>query len=209
MDLPNRAAVESKFAANLARSFSDYRHKIEPFLRRGEPVPDAVYAEIEEDAQQRIAAILLILFLSSAETHGAPPGIIEPAASEFANSRGAQVAEQLVANTRARLSAPAMATATVSQRIEQSVMALGPERAATIAVTETTVATSAGGERGVASSVGLQEFDLWYTRQDDRVCPICGPLHAAKRSLWSLRFPNGPPGHPNCRCYIEYEFERN
>lgn len=209
MDLPNRAARESNFAANLARAFSDYRHKIEPFLRRGEEVPDAVYAEIEEDAQQRIAAILLILFLASAETHGADPGIIEPEALEFANTRGAEVAGQLVANTRARLSAPELAAATVSQRVEQAVMALGPERAATIAVTETTVATSAGGERGVAQTVGLREFDLWFTREDDRVCPRCGPLHAAKRSTWQLQYPAGPPAHPNCRCYIEYEFERN
>lgn len=209
MDLPDRSAREASFAANLARSFSDYRHKIEPYLSRGEPVPDAVYAEIEADAQRKIAAILLILFVSSAAAHGADAAAVESTAISFADGRASELASQLVTNTRTRLADPALASVSAAARAEQLVTALGPDRASTIAVTETTVATSAGGERGVSDTVGLQEFDLWFTENDGRVCPTCGPLHAAKRSQWQAEFPAGPPAHPNCRCRIEYEFERN
>lgn len=218
MELPDRNARESSFAATLARSFSDYRHQIEPYLSRGEPVPDALYAEIEQDAKEKITAILLLLFTSSAMAHGAEASAVEAAGLAFAEQRAAEVSSQLVANTRARLSAPLGGSGGAGQlsaadiaaaRSRQVVTALGPERASTIAVTETTVATSAGGERGVEGTIGLREFDLWYTAADDRVCPRCGPLHATKRSQWSTQFPGGPPAHPRCRCRIEYEYERN
>ena len=204
MELPDRAAKESAFATNLSRSFSDYRSQIEPYLNRGEPVPDSVYADIRRDTQQKLAAILILLFTDSAVSHGADASAIEPYALAFANQRSTDLASQLVANTQQRLTGIVPNAAT-----EVLATTLGPERAATIAVTETTVATSAGGERGVEMSVGVAEADLWITERDAKVCPVCAPLDNATRSVWHLQFPGGPPGHPNCRCWISYQFERN
>ncbi|MEX2176782.1 MAG: phage minor head protein [Pirellulaceae bacterium] len=82
---------------------------------------------------------------------------------------------------------------------------LGPERAARTAATETTQAQTAGGERGMAQTVGLSDLDTWFTRRDDRVCPTCEPLHQALRSEWQAQFPLGPPAHPQCRCWIRYQ----
>lgn len=48
---------------------------------------------------------------------------------------------------------------------------------------------------------------IWHTSQDDRVCPICRPLHGRPRDEWQSVFPLGPPAHPVCRCFIDYQLE--
>lgn len=43
----------------------------------------------------------------------------------------------------------------------------------------------------------------WVTAEDERVCPVCGPMDHVKVTGWDGTFPNGfvmPPAHPNCRC---------
>ena len=45
----------------------------------------------------------------------------------------------------------------------------------------------------------------WITANDAAVCPICGPLHQREYADWAERFPDGPPAHPRCRCYLEWE----
>lgn len=49
----------------------------------------------------------------------------------------------------------------------------------------------------------------WFTVQDERVCPICAPLHgqivAFDASFSSLGFLGlSPPAHLRCRCFLEY-----
>lgn len=81
--------------------------------------------------------------------------------------------------------------------------AFGEQRAQSIAITETTRAAA-------AATNGLQqyykEFDLdyervWITMADELVCPVCGPLNGKYEWRWNDRFPDGPPAHPNCRCF--------
>lgn len=46
----------------------------------------------------------------------------------------------------------------------------------------------------------------WYTRLDERVCPICLPLHGVKQSKdGSFNGFRSPPAHPRCRCQISIE----
>ena len=48
---------------------------------------------------------------------------------------------------------------------------------------------------------------VWYTRRDERVCPICQPLHGTVTNKKGV-FPGGyvsPPAHPKCRCDVSYE----
>ena len=55
----------------------------------------------------------------------------------------------------------------------------GPVRAEMIAVTEVTRA-AAEGQQGLvteAAALGIEMIDTWSTRNDELVCPICGPLH--------------------------------
>lgn len=49
----------------------------------------------------------------------------------------------------------------------------------------------------------------WFTVQDERVCPICAPLHGQVRPFvdsYSSRGWTGesPPAHQLCRCYMQY-----
>jgi SPP1 gp7 family putative phage head morphogenesis protein len=44
--------------------------------------------------------------------------------------------------------------------------------------------------------VGVQKLE-WMTMEDERVCPVCGPLDG--KVFDTDRFPN-QPAHPNCRC---------
>lgn len=85
---------------------------------------------------------------------------------------------------------------------------LSASRASTNAVTEVTVAVSAG-ETFVTDrlrSLGAEVDEVWFTQIDERVCPICAPRHGAvKGDGWY----NDPPAHPNCRCYKGYRIRRN
>ena len=91
----------------------------------------------------------------------------------------------------------------------------GVVRAEAIAATETTRAFAEGTLLGYRQS-GLVLATMWKTAVDERVCPICRPLHGAIGDLnGNFRHPGGvgkafryegrmfrPPGHVRCRCAI-------
>lgn len=48
----------------------------------------------------------------------------------------------------------------------------------------------------------------WYTAEDERVCPICFPLHEVRVGIGQV-FPgvgvDAPPAHPSCRCTMLFD----
>lgn len=79
----------------------------------------------------------------------------------------------------------------------------GRQRAQLIASTEVTRAYAEANRRAYQASGVVQEMQ-WRTANDERVCPVCGPLHD-KRTRLDGNFEGGiesPPAHPNCRCWI-------
>ena len=84
------------------------------------------------------------------------------------------------------------------------------QRAALIATTEITRAYATG---QAAAGAALKEqypdvrvVKTWWTNNDDRVCPICGPLNGQEvdeGDLFDSEF-DGPPAHPGCRCWVSY-----
>jgi hypothetical protein len=95
-------------------------------------------------------------------------------------------------------------------------------RTKSIAVTEVT-RTFAVGNLMAWQATGFITGKRWMTSQDERVCPICGPLHMqivsmeewfsvpeeekspelARRELSGLILDfESPPAHPNCRCWL-------
>ena len=91
----------------------------------------------------------------------------------------------------------------LARRLEK-VPAFSPERARLIAVTEVTRAYSEGNQQAREAS-GVVEGKEWLTSVDERVCPICGPMHGMIVPLNSdFSGPGGtfwnPPAHPRCRC---------
>jgi hypothetical protein len=91
-------------------------------------------------------------------------------------------------------------TSMTRRELEERISAyFGPERASRIAVTEITRASSEGLEqvRYDLEQNGIQMYTIWQTRNDEKVCPICGPLHNKDVTDNNLR----PPAHVNCRCF--------
>jgi hypothetical protein len=105
---------------------------------------------------------------------------------------------------------------TIGDVIEQ--LALGgfnEARAERVAVTEITRAYATG-ERMAAEELRRELPDVrmtktWVTNNDDIVCDICGQNHMEEVDIDDT-FPSGdsePPGHVNCRCWIDYRTRIN
>ena len=82
----------------------------------------------------------------------------------------------------------------------------GETRAERIAATETTRAYASGNQ--IAWKAGGVEMVRWMTVVDELVClEICEPLHETIAGIEDgFDYPDGPgmpPGHVNCRCYIQ------
>ena len=86
--------------------------------------------------------------------------------------------------------------------IDSLAPAFGTQRASLIASTEVTRAF-AEATRIAYDETGVVSGYRWDTARDERVCPICGPLHGQIVPK-GQRFQGGlfPPAHPRCRCGI-------
>lgn len=71
-----------------------------------------------------------------------------------------------------------------------------PDRARTIAVTETTRLFGIG-TQATFRAMGLEYWE-WATAEDEAVCPICSDLDG---EAFDIDTPFAP-AHPNCRCYL-------
>lgn len=85
----------------------------------------------------------------------------------------------------------------------------GKKRAEMIAVTEVT-RIYAEGNILAWKATGLVGAKKWQTANDERVCPICGPLHGMIVGIDENGFTTevgglgltAPPAHPRCRCWL-------
>jgi hypothetical protein len=81
-------------------------------------------------------------------------------------------------------------------------------RAENISVTETTRSITAGERWAVDRydmETGQELIPIWNTEQDALTCEICEPLHGTGEEVFGGVAPGGPPVHPRCRCWLEYE----
>lgn len=80
---------------------------------------------------------------------------------------------------------------------------VSPSRADMVASTEITRANYEG-EAFIVNQLrneGVTLAAVWFTSNDERVCPVCGPRHNMMRgSAWQLP----PPAHPRCRCWVNW-----
>lgn len=138
------------------------------------------------------------------------PAMIGQAALEWSRSYTFDLVSGLT-NTTRNVVSRAIATAienpgmTQAQIAELLRPAFGPVRADMISTTELTRAYSAATEdvqrRLLEAGVVMREW--WVTREDELVCPICGPLHNTPETTWKFEFQTGPPAHVRCRCRLE------
>lgn len=136
--------------------------------------------------------------------------VVNENAVQWARSHAARLVTGITEVTRRRLRKEiaefVQNTETINQlakRIKAADGAFGARRAKTIAVTEVTRAFAEGNRIAWAKSE-VVEARRWNTNVDERVCPICGPLHNVVVGL-DESFPgvddDAPPAHPNCRCW--------
>lgn len=83
---------------------------------------------------------------------------------------------------------------------------LGPDRAATVAVTETSNAVTDASDAAMDAQGLLGDDDAWEI-EDGSACEICKSVNGLPRSRWPAHLEAGPPAHPNCRCRIRYQNE--
>ena len=78
----------------------------------------------------------------------------------------------------------------------------GPVRADMIASTETTRAYQEGNVNAWGKTGFINQF-RYQTAEDERVCPICGPLDG--KLFYLSDKAHSPPLHPRCRCFSHPE----
>ena len=212
-DIPDREKHESTFRNALTRMMAKHRKELEriagwpPDLDR---VPAEFWVRVEEDLRKQNEAALLLLFVLTTARHGVDGEAGRQLARSYVAGRSASVASRFATNSRERLETlqkDITTTTTVATKAAfrgRLSSILGPDRADSLAVTETTAATSAGSAAAVAARGLVSESDRWITENDDRVCRICNPLHRTRRDNWARLFPLGPPAHVRCRCWLKY-----
>lgn len=135
------------------------------------------------------------------------PDLARAAGGQYAAGRARDVAAGFVSGAREQVSRKA-AAGVVPADIWREIAT--PGRAERIAVTETTKTITEAETavyrdgRGAAGLTGKQ-LGVWHTAEDEGVCPTCRPLDGTPRETWERVLPGGPPAHPNCRCWIEWE----
>jgi len=236
MEIPNREELDVEATEVMQVVLERHRVQLQAFMGRPpvvERVPDWYWRKIRREYEEELAAILILIFLSSAETHGwfTAHGTADTTAQTQARMWSAQQASQsataILHHTVETLERKAEVWRERRQQAEAEYRAdpdhaqelldeleqeinetweslFGEGRAAGIALDQVTTAQTAGGEWSMRGTYGLSLEDTWYTERDDRVCPVCEPLDGAERMTWAAEFTDGPPAHPNCRCWIQY-----
>lgn len=229
MELLNRDRLERQFSTRLGTLSKRHADQLARLL--GNPpnvanVPDGFWAQVQREQEDEMQALMLLIFLASADQHATAAdvdvtaglvGRMESQGVAFSRSRANQVANGFIQHSRDMLGNAAQrwrdqidAGNTITQaEVDADIDSIfGNRRMDGIAVNETTQAQYAGGDNLIRATVGISQKDRWFTRSDRHVCSVCSPLHRTLRDVWERDFPQGPPAHPNCRCWIEFEFEQ-
>jgi hypothetical protein len=221
MELPTRSQHDEDAAGALAALSARQRHELEQLL--GNPpsianVPQEFWDKVQQETEDELAAILLLIFMRSAEFHGSASAAAGTAAILWARPTAAPFAASFTQTSRDMLAgygARWEAVIATGQRLTEDVIfedtnrIFGPGRAARMAVDAVTTGQTAGGEWAVGMFVGTSPNDRWKCNphlSKSGPCEICSPLDGQPREVWEAEFPMGPPGpHSSCCCEIIYE----
>lgn len=191
----------------------------------------AFEAALAQALEDELAAVFLIVFFLMLSD--ALDGVVstEDAIARFGDPRrGAQVASDIVARSRALLDAGRRPDSVFSASRAQAIAITEITNAVTEA--ETAARRANEGERqrkerdpgaadrpptpeelerstpwvdpGAPLRVSPNELIYWITARDGIVCSICAPLDGLEYEEWRAIYPNGPAAHPFCRCWLRY-----
>jgi hypothetical protein len=225
MELPNRDEHEAAIATALATVAQRHRHEIAELMGNVpdmDHVPEGFWQRMEDETAEAIQDSLLDTFSASSHLHGwghkktekkalreVRQGISDAALAAYgwATDRARAFARYWIDVTQAEHEQASQTPRAITSG-EFNVLldaTFSPQRIETVAIDEVTRARHAGAETARDATVGLGGNDRWRTQRDDRVCHICEPNEGKRRDDWPAKFAEGPPCHPRCRCWIEYQ----
>lgn len=223
--LPERLEEESGFASEIEAFFAEQveriANQVQPGLF-GEPNRDPLREFWEDELGLLLALLSLIVIrfvekgVSAAVGRIGSVGLgvdeqVNIEAERWARRHALSLAKGINRTTRnlarQRIAAWISSGGTREDLVNSLSEIIGPRwRAEMIAQTEITRAYGEG-HRVVGNRVKGIKFVVWWTARDERVCPVCAPLHGAKARKGGT-FPGGfrsPPAHPRCRCGVTFE----
>jgi len=202
-DLPNRQEREKRLAAAIflllsrqGKAFTSGTFDLASFETAA---AEASYPELIATYEQAARE------LAKAQGTTLDAATLRAQAEEWADKTSQELAAGMADTTKQAIADAKAGGATLAA---SALTIFGRSRADAIGATETTGAISAGEQPAVAQyeiETGNELEPIWQTEEDDAVCPICRPFDGKPSEFWSDDFPNGPPGHPNCRCWLEWE----
>ncbi len=218
---PDRLADEDKFTSEIGDWLRDQSERIADNTFNGE-VPDENFWQAELALLVTFLGLFLIRWAEQGVTNAAIRleqvrlGVgdqVNAEAERWANRHALRLARGLNKTTRdaakQRIAVWFRSGANRDALVDSLNEIISPRwRAEMIAQTEITRALGEA-SRIVAKRTPGVETMVWWTRRDERVCPICAPLHG-KRVGKDGTF-NGfrsPPAHPRCRCDVTFEVKR-
>lgn len=196
-DLPNRQQHEDDLTAAIMLLF----RRQESALRSG--------AALSVDPPEAVSAALYATVMESggnlANQYGVPIEGLSSRAKQWAMSYADVLSRQITETTedmRAAHDGP------ITTAVVAAWMVILASRAENIAITETTRAATLGEQVAggwIEELTGEKLIGVWYTEDDEQVCDICGPLHGTDHFVYDDVNEDGPPAHPRCRCWLEWE----
>lgn len=229
-DIPNRAALERKYGRVMAGILR--RQMGELLELMGDPpdlskVPPDFWARHGREAEAKLRPFGEKVYLEAAERMlsevpvGVDWALVNEAAMSWANRYTYDLVTGITETSRRGLQqavsgyfqegiTQAELTAQISSFKDRTGRLFGPVRAEMIARTEVTRA-AVEGERALVKETdsilaghGIEPMvPFWQTRNDEIVCPICGPKH--NKEIVDGEY---PPAHPRCRCWITYKLPK-
>ena len=215
---PKQRVTVAEFERRLAKLSRRHRTMIRDAL--GSPpdpsnIPQSLWDRIEREHR---AALTILLYGASLATLGVALGrmnrsgttlddveSVHQALDQQAAARATWVAESVTGTSRSRLDRLNSEEPPELETVLRETF--GSERMSSIARNEAVAAQALGGS-SLASVIRQQDgnvTEIWHLG-DCEHCEVCPMLHLTAREFWG-QWSDGPPLHPNCRCFLQVEFD--
>lgn len=219
-DVIDRDGKEKRFARALMRIFSKYKNMFlaEIAGKKRRDLPAGFWIGLSQEEKSVIGPFIGDIFgeqatsLAESIAIGFDWSLVNEQASSWAQRHTFDLVKGIDDTTRKDLRQAIsqffdqqMTRGNLEKLVASGRGAFSPVRSSLISVTEVTRAASAGEERMVRElreEYGIEMVPIWQTRNDELVCPICGPRHGKKQGDGWIE---PPPAHPNCRCFLTHE----
>lgn len=191
----DRTTYEQSLSSALSQAFLSQQLRVQQASRAGlTPDWQTFRLQVQSLVQRQIQPLVLAVGAAMPQSSASPELLLIGASNSQAMVTGMQLADEIVASSQNRLAAGELPSSVFSDA-----------RASTVAVTEVTRAVSQA-EHFAAATFQTPDRKLvprWKT-EIAGVCPVCDQFEDTGPEVYGDDYPDGPPAHPNCRCYLDW-----